>query len=48
MQSKTQVYKTIIETLEYQMGKFKQGSTEKWEVEDQKQPSEVICKKGCS
>ena len=35
MQSKTNVYKTIIEALEYQMGKLRQGSTEKKGLEDE-------------
>ena len=35
MQNKTQVCETFIETLEYQMGKFRQGSREKQEVEDE-------------
>ena len=35
MQSKTQVYETIIKTLEYQMGKVRQGSTENQELEDE-------------
>ena len=35
MQNKTQVCETFIETLKYQMGKFRQGSREKQEVEDE-------------
>ena len=35
MQSKTQVYETIIETLEYQLEKLSQGSTEKQGLEDE-------------
>ena len=33
--SKTYVYETIIKTLEYQMGKLRQGSTEKHRLEDE-------------
>ena len=35
MQSKTHVYETIIETLEYQMGKLRQESAEKQGLEDE-------------
>ena len=38
--SKTHVYETIIKTLEYQMRKLRQGSTEKHRAED-----ELIAKK---
>ena len=35
MQSKTHVYETIIEMLEHQMGKLRQGSMEKQGPEDE-------------